>query len=105
MSLKGKIKILEQGYIIRCDNYTLKSLFITTKLIFVNDLYTLMKRQIFRLDKKVWFNYILPTKTCYKMKEINELKKWQKIYHVNKIQKETGLTVLTQNGFQRKKYF
>lgn len=39
------------------------------------------------------------------MKEINELKKWQKIYHVNKIQKKTGLTVLTQNGFQRKKYF
>ena len=28
------------------------------------------------------------------MKEINELKKWGKIYHVNKIQKKTGLTIL-----------
>lgn len=64
-----------------------------------------MKRQrFFRLDKKSMIQlYPAYKKTHYKMKEINELKKWQKIYHVNKIQKKTGLkAVLTQMDFKRK---
>lgn len=39
------------------------------------------------------------------MKEINELKKWGKIYHVNKIQKKTGLTILNTKWISEKKIF
>ena len=39
------------------------------------------------------------------MKEINELKKWGKIYHVNNIQKKTGLTILNTKWISEKKIF
>ena len=39
------------------------------------------------------------------MKEINELQKWGKMYHVNKIQKKTELTILNTKWISEKKIF
>lgn len=89
----------------------LKTLFITTKInictLRVNDLYTPMKRQeIFRLDKKKYDSTIsCLQKTHFKMKEINELQKWGKMYRVNKIQKKTELTILNTKWISEKKIF